>query len=114
MSNAARGLEAEARAAAFLEAAGMRILERRYRSLVGELDLVALDGDTVVFVEVKSRRSAAFGLPEEAVGPAKQRRLARAAEAYLALRGLTASPARFDVVAITPEGIRHLEDAFRP
>ncbi|MCX5788146.1 MAG: YraN family protein [Elusimicrobia bacterium] len=113
MSNTSRGLEAERQAAAFLENLGMRILERRYRSPLGEIDLVAKDGETVVFVEVKARRSLAFGLPEEAVGFAKQRRLARAAEAYLALRGLDASPARFDVVAITPAGIRHLADAFR-
>ena len=113
MSSAARGLEAEQQAASFLENLGMRILERRYRCPLGEIDLVAKDGETVVFVEVKARRSTAFGLPEEAVGFAKQRRLARAAEAYLAFRGLHDSPARFDVVAVTPEGIRHLTDAFR-
>jgi len=113
VSSHARGLEAEQRAASFLETMGMRILERRYRSRAGEIDLVARDGETVVFIEVKARGSAAFGLPEEAVGRAKQKRLVRAAEAYLALRGLHASPARFDVVAVTPEGLRHLADAFR-
>ena len=108
------GLKAEQEAARLLEASGMVILDRRYRSRAGEIDLVARDGRAVVFVEVKARSSAAFGVPEEAVDRRKRRRLARSAAAYLAERGLGNAPARFDVVAITPEGIRHLADAFRP
>lgn len=108
------GLEEEARAARFLESCGLVILDRRWRSRAGEIDLVARDGVAVVFVEVKARTSAAFGGPEAAVDGAKRRRLTRAAEAYLADKGLSESPARFDVVAVTPEGIRHIADAFRP
>lgn len=108
------GLAAESSAAAFLEGLGFTILERRFRSKSGELDLVAQDGSEIVFVEVKARAGDAFGGPEGAVTAAKQRRLVRAATAYLAFRGLSEEPARFDVVAVTPEGIRHLPDAFRP
>ena len=108
------GLEAEREAARFLEASGLVILDRRYRTRLGEIDLVARDGAEVVFVEVKARSSDSFGGPEAAVDRAKRKRLARAAQAYLTLRGLGDAPARFDVVAVTPDGIRHLADAFRP
>ncbi|MBI4346380.1 MAG: YraN family protein [Elusimicrobia bacterium] len=108
------GLAAEARAATYLEGRGFTILERRYRTVAGELDLVARDRGEIVFVEVKARSSSSFGGPEAAVDFRKQRRLTRAAESYLALHGLSDAPARFDVVAVTPEGIRHLADAFRP
>lgn len=108
------GAAAEAEAARYLEGRGFRILERRYRTRAGELDLVAHDGREIVFVEVKARAAESFGGPEEAVDLRKQRRLARAASAYLAIKGLSEEPARFDVVAVTPEGIRHLADAFRP
>ena len=108
------GLAAEGRAAEFLQSRGFKILERRFRSKAGELDLVAQDGGELVFVEVKARSSEAFGGPEGAITADKRRRLCRAAAAYLAFRGLEEHPARFDVVAVTPEGIRHLPDAFRP
>lgn len=108
------GLEEESRAARFLESCGLVILDRRWRSVAGEIDLVARDGASVVFVEVKARASAAFGGPEAAVDGPKRRRLARAAEVYLSEKGLAECPARFDVVAVTPEGIRHVVDAFRP
>ncbi|MBI4424453.1 MAG: YraN family protein [Elusimicrobia bacterium] len=107
------GALAEGRAAAFLESLGLTVLHRRFRCRAGELDLVARDGETIVFVEVKARGGDAFGSPEEAVDGPKRRRLARAAAVYLAQRGLAEAPARFDVVAVTPEGIRHLPDAFR-
>lgn len=107
------GLEAEREAARYLEISGLVILDRRWRSLAGELDLVARDGASVVFIEVKARSSDAFGGPEAAVDGAKRRRLARAAQAYLAERGLDDSPARFDVVTVGPQGVRHLIDAFR-
>src|SRR5689334_23085538 len=67
-----------------LEAAGMRVLDRNWRCRRGELDIVALDGRTIVFCEVKTRRTASFGAPAEAVGPAKVRRLRALAAAWLA------------------------------
>ena len=79
---------------------GYAILDRRYRTRVGELDIVARDGETVVFVEVKARGSGRWGAPAEAVGPLKRRRLAQMAADYLARRRLDRSPCRFDVVAV--------------
>jgi putative endonuclease len=107
-------------AAAYLRRLGWIILERGHRNRLGELDLVALDGDTVVFVEVKARRSSLHGGPEAAITPDKQRRLTRAALAYLKQRGWLERRARFDVIAIVwPEGkstpqITHYRNAFEP
>jgi putative endonuclease len=106
-----RGAQAEARAAAYLSGRGYQILERNFTCKAGELDIVARQGDTVVFVEVKSRSSTAFGLPQEHVTAAKRAKLLRAAGFYAKVRGLDC-PLRFDVVAEGPEGLTHLEDAF--
>ena len=111
------GQRGEALAARYLRRRGYKILARTHRLFPGELDLVALDRDTVVFVEVKTRRSADAGHPAEAVTPAKQRRLTRLAVTFLKRHGLLERPARFDVVAITwPERgrptIEHFENAF--
>lgn len=111
------GNRGEARAARYLRRRGYKILARGSRLFPGELDLVALDRDTIVFVEVKTRRSADVGHPAEAVTPAKQRRLTRLAVTFLKHHGLLERPARFDVIAITwPERgrptIEHFENAF--
>jgi len=112
------GRRGEEEAARYLRQRGWRILARSDRLKPGELDLVALDGQTVVFVEVKARTSAQSGHPSEAVGADKQRRLTRLALAYLKRHRLLDSPARFDVVAVTwPAGqaqptIEHLQGAF--
>jgi putative endonuclease len=111
-----RGEEAAAR---YLKRFGYRILARRDRTELGELDLVALDGDTLVFIEVKTRDSADVGHPAEAVDAAKQRRLTRLAVAWLKRRRLLGRPARFDVVAVVwPKGerrprIEHIPNAFQ-
>ncbi len=97
----ALGLEGETRACLALEARGYRILQRRYRTRFGELDIVARHDQTVVFVEVKTRRGRSFGDPASAVTTEKQRRLVAMATDYLARHGLTRAPARFDVVAVT-------------
>ncbi|MBI3782509.1 MAG: YraN family protein [Deltaproteobacteria bacterium] len=76
------------------------ILERNYRCLLGEVDLVALDGRTVVFVEVKTRTQTQFGSPHDAVDHRKQRQLQRVANYYLSRHRLHDRDARFDVVAI--------------
>jgi putative endonuclease len=95
------GREGEDRAAKFLAKRGYRILERNYRTRSGEIDLIALDQGVVVFVEVKTRTSDAFGAPELAVTPQKQRRMLKAALAYMKYRKLHQVPCRFDVVAIS-------------
>jgi putative endonuclease len=104
------GRYGEEAAAAHLRRKGLRILARNVRTAFGEIDLVALDGVVVVFVEVKARRSAS-GL--EAVDIRKQRRLARLALAFLSRAGWTDRAARFDVVAVASDGAcTHVVNAF--
>jgi len=112
------GRRGEDAAARYLRRRGYKILARGDRFGPGELDLVALDGGTIVFVEVKTRRSAEEIHPSEAVDDRKQRRLTRLAVAFLKRHGLLEEPARFDVVAVTwpadkwfPK-IEHLQNAF--
>lgn len=94
------GLDGEQCAVEALLAHGYVILARRYRTRSGELDIVARDGETLVFVEVKARRGVAFGQPADAVHWRKRRRLARLAHAFIAHARLQHVPCRFDVVAI--------------
>jgi putative endonuclease len=87
-----------------LERRGYVIVERRVRCRGGEIDIVARDGETLVFAEVKARESAAFGSPAEAVTPWKQRRIARLAQDYVTRHEIRGRPLRFDVVAILLDG----------
>lgn len=95
------GILGESLAAGILQQNGYRILARNVRTPVGEIDLVARQGDALVFIEVKLRRSLRFGTPAEAVTASKQRRLRRAAQYYLLKQPSPAAKIRFDVVAIT-------------
>ncbi len=106
-----RGRAAEDLAAAHLTGQGLAILARNYRVAGGEIDLIARHGAELVFVEVRSRRSAAFGSAAESVTPAKRRRLLLAAQHYLATLGQrTPPPCRFDIVSITgPLDAQHLD-----
>ncbi len=94
------GAEGEREAERFLRRERYAILARNYRCPAGEVDLVALDGRTVVFVEVKTRTGAGFGTPLEAVGARKRRQIIRAARHYLARHRLHDRNARFDVVGV--------------
>lgn len=101
------GKDGEALACTELEARGYAILERRHRTRYGEIDVIAKDGDTLVFVEVRRKSAADFGSAAESVTRDKQRRIVRMALDYLARAGLVdRCPVRFDVVAIDdqPEG----------
>ena len=100
------GKHGEDLACAELERRGYAITARRYRTRFGEIDIVAADGDTIVFVEVKAREGDEFGGSAAAVTPLKQRKVAGMAVDYLARRGLTDVPCRFDVVAVDFEGGR--------
>lgn len=106
-----RGRAAEDLAASHLSAQGLRILARNYRVAGGEIDLIARHGPELVFVEVRSRRSAAFGTAAETVTATKRRRILLAAQHYLASLGQrTLPPCRFDIVSITGAlDIRHLD-----
>jgi putative endonuclease len=100
LARQAFGKTGEDLAAAELERRGYAILARRYRTNHGEIDIVARDGGTMVFVEVKARATAEFGTAAEAITLRKRRKLAAMAVDYLARHQLTNAPCRFDVVAI--------------
>lgn len=108
----------ESLAAEFLAGQRYVVVERNYRKPYGEIDIIARDGETVVFVEVKTRKSTEFGSAFEAVDRRKQRQISRIAQEYLHSRNLLGSPARFDVIAIRldadnrPTAIDHLQNAF--
>lgn len=109
------GRSGEDRAAKHLAGQGYTILERNYRFPQGELDVIALDGETLVFVEVKTRTSNAYGAPELAVDRRKQERMIKAALGYLKYKKLHQMPCRFDVVAISgADGgkVEHIRNAF--
>jgi len=95
------GKEGEDQAAKFLVKKGYRILERNYRTRNGEIDLITLHEGAVVFVEVKTRTSDAYGAPELAVNARKQGRMIKAALGYIKYKKLHQVPCRFDVVAIS-------------
>ena len=88
-------------AAAAMKKQGYKILERNYVTPLGEIDLIARQGKTLVVVEVKTRKTTRFGSPREAVSVTKQQRLRRLADYYLKVKRLSDTPVRFDVVAIT-------------
>jgi len=107
----------EALAALLLRLKGYRIEARNWRCPLGEIDIVAWDRKTLVFVEVKARTGSTAGSPEEAVDQRKQARLVQLAQAYLARRREPTPPCRFDVIAIEKRRpiprVRHLRAAFR-
>ncbi|MBJ6727051.1 YraN family protein [Geomesophilobacter sediminis] len=115
--NSDKGKVGESIAATFLRGQGFTIVDRNYRCVCGEIDIVARDGRTIVFVEVKCRNNKAYGPPQLAVTPFKQRQISKAALVWLSKKKLYDAPARFDVVAIVlrehdvPE-IEHIRDAF--
>lgn len=114
MNQRSVGTLTEARASEFLKRNGLRILARNYHCKSGEIDIIAADTDgTIVFVEVKYRRTDAYGLPEEAVSAGKQLVLQRAAMWYLKEQRLSLESAvRFDVIAMDSEEIRWYQNAF--
>jgi putative endonuclease len=117
MSRTGLGRAGEAQAARFLEAQGYVLLARNWRIREGELDIVAQEGDTLAFVEVKSLRTRNYGTGEERVDARKRQRLARVAERFLAAHpDLTFRQCRFDVVVIDythrPAQIRLYRNAF--
>lgn len=96
---------------------GLTLVDRNWRCSAGEIDAIFRTADTIVFVEVKTRRTVEFGIPAEAVGPAKQARLRRLAAIWLAQSGAHAPDVRFDVVSVVvprdgPASLDHLAAAF--
>jgi putative endonuclease len=116
-STQALGLRGEEIACAYLEKKNYTIVTRRFRMFHGEIDIIARDGTTLVFVEVKARADESFGRPEESVTPGKQRQVRKIALGYLLDNPLGDSARRFDVIAILfgdGDGYRleHFVDAF--
>ncbi|HLF20375.1 MAG TPA: YraN family protein [Bacteroidota bacterium] len=111
-----RGNVGEELAAKFLIKKGYRILERNYRFEHGEIDLIAEDGDELVFVEVKARTSKLFGEPEDSITEKKEGHVRDTAEGYLYEKGIENRTCRFDVIAVDFHNgvadIRHTKDAF--
>lgn len=112
------GQRGEREAARYLKKLGYVIVARGQRDMLGEIDLIAVDGRTIVFVEVKTRAGDLAGHPADAVDPRKQQRLTRLAASYLKRHDLLECSSRFDVIAVTwPSGskrpvIEHFKDAF--
>ena len=113
----ALGQRGEDVAAAFLVDRGLVVLERNWRCREGELDLVARDGDALVFCEVKTRRGDSHGAPVESVVAAKARRLRQRAAQWLRAHGVRPAEVRFDIVSVLPQPrggarVEHLRGAF--
>lgn len=102
----------EEKATQYLKNKKYQILSQNYKTKVGEIDIVARQKDTVVFIEVKMRETCAFGRPSEAVNIFKQRKIRRAAEEYIICHKLQEKPLRFDVIELIGEQINHIENAF--
>lgn len=106
------GRAAETAARAYLEQKGFRFIASNVFTRWGEIDLIFEDGETLVFVEVKNRRSAVYGSPEDAVHHGKRTHIVRTALIWMQDRGIHGRAIRFDVISLDPTGIRHLADAF--
>jgi len=111
------GKSGEEAAARYLKNKKFRIIERNFRFLKGEIDIIAYDKETLVFIEVKARKSQEFGSPEESVTPSKQRQIKRVAQGFLVKNNLKDVQCRFDVLSLSfheKNGyqIHHLQNAF--
>lgn len=106
------GLTGENKAVKYLKKLGYKILERNYKTKLGEIDVIALDKEYTVFIEVKTRKDDSFGLPSEAVDKRKRQKYKLVATQYLIERDLYHLPSRFDVVEIENGKINHILDAF--
>ncbi|MGQ9826030.1 MAG: YraN family protein [Desulfotomaculales bacterium] len=115
------GRQGEEAAASYLEERGYRVLARNYRCRFGEIDLIAFDGEVLVFVEVRCRTSGRFGLPEESILWRKKARMRKIASHYLksclSFPSANPPPVRFDVLALLKEGpspfrVKHIKNAF--
>lgn len=96
----------------FLKKQGYEIIERNYRCSLGEVDIIAKDKRTLCFVEVKTRRTEQYGMPQEAIDRYKRDKLARVALTYLKQKRIRNQDVRFDVVSVYPDRIELIKDAF--
>ncbi len=106
------GRNGEDIACQYLKRANYTILERNFRCRSGEIDIVALDGEYIVFIEVKYRKDNSFGYPRESVNYYKQRNISRVASYYLLIKNAYDQNCRFDVVEIIGESVELIQNAF--
>lgn len=108
------GNEKEQLAASYLESKGYFIIQKNYRVRQGEIDIIARDGNTIVFVEVKYRKNTLKGHPLEAITPKKQRQICKTALFYMNQNKINPEtiPVRFDVIGILDDEISHIDNAF--
>ena len=110
------GQKGENLAVAYLQNLGYKVLERNYRCKLGEVDIIALDNDTLIFIEVRTRSSLDFGLPQESINRRKRHQISKVALEYMTRKKLKNTPARFDVVAVSlepgKEKVDLIKDAF--
>jgi len=114
MNRRAIGNQGEDAACAYLKKQSWKVLDRNVIRRGGEIDIIAEKKGVYAFIEVKTRSSDRYGTPAEAVDARKQRRIAMVAMQYAAEKGLLDARLRFDVIEVTPEGVRHIEGAFNP
>ena len=110
------GAWGEETAAGYLKAHGYRIIERNFSCRIGELDLIALDGDTIVFIEVKTRRSLVYGLPCESITETKKNHILRTIRYYVMVQGIKDRDLRVDVMEVLSKDgstyVHHIKNAF--
>jgi putative endonuclease len=112
LSKKALGAYGENLVARWYEARGYRVVERNWRCREGEIDVIVALANTIVFCEVKTRRSEAFGLPAEAVGWKKQRKIRTAASIWMQRTGVRPAAIRFDVASVIQRKVTVIEGAF--
>lgn len=114
MNTSLSGASGEDAACEFLQKRGYKILARNFRKPCGEIDIVAMDGTTLAFIEVKKRASGAFGGPLAAVTPSKRRKIALTAQLYVKENSPKFDSIRFDALCLLGGEIMHVTNAFSP
>ena len=111
--NPGKGSGGEAAAAGFLEKKGLKIIEKNFRTRTGEVDIIAVDGETLVFAEVKAWSAYGIEALEQAINAKKQNKIIETSKYFLSLhREYKYMAVRFDVIFVCPQGVTHLESAF--
>ncbi len=112
MDRKSKGKAAEDKAASFLKSLGYEVLERNFRTKFGEIDIIAKDGNTLIFVEVRSKSYSSFGTPEETISKSKAKKIIRTAQFYIQIKNPSFEDVRFDIISILHNNISHIKNAF--
>ena len=112
MFNKVTGDEGERIALNYIKKLGYKVIETNFRNKIGEIDIIAYDGNVLVFIEVKYKKSDYFGLPREAVNYHKQRKIMMVAQSYIKTKNLYHKVSRFDIVEILGQEVTHIKNCF--